>query len=347
MTTRTRYASTLLALFCLAPAAWACPPCGCESKTAASPAPDAPEATAAPEAPQAPEAPEADRRAILAMAGEYQVTFQFRETVPLQPGYVLRDPYRSQATEFVEVIEDRGDYISLQHVLVLHQEDQETPRVVKHWRQDWTYQDTELLEFRGRRTWEHVKLDPQQAQGTWTQAVYQVDDSPRYESYGRWTHTGDRSAWESAETWRPLPRREFSKRSDYQVLIARNRHTITPAGWVHEQDNRKLVLDAQGRPQTVLAHESGLNVYDRTDTVDFTAGREYWTQTAAYWQDVRTLWADHFEEKPRFTLEKKVDGQRLHAALFSLAQEVQTSGYSDDVRQAAASTVQAFLKTGP
>ncbi|CAN0592160.1 unnamed protein product, partial [Laminaria digitata] len=136
-----------------------------------------------------PHAPEADRQAILKMAGEYQVTFQFQETVAVQPGYELREPYQSQATEFIEVLEDRGDFISLQHVLVLQGEDAE-PRVVKHWRQDWQYEDTDLLAFQGNRTWNHVAIAPEHARGTWSQAVYQVDDSPRYESFGKWSHTG-------------------------------------------------------------------------------------------------------------------------------------------------------------
>ena len=46
-------------------------------------------------------APAADRAAILAMAGEFRVTFQFQETVAVAPGYELHEPYRSGATEFV------------------------------------------------------------------------------------------------------------------------------------------------------------------------------------------------------------------------------------------------------
>ena len=314
-----------------ATAAPACPSCGCEPAVKASA--DASHS----------HAPEADRQAILKMAGEYKVTFQFQETVAVQPGYELRDPYHSEATEFVDVIEDRGDFISLQHVLVLEGEGDEEPRVVKHWRQDWQYEDTDLLAFRGDRTWAHVTLEAEEAEGTWSQAVYQVDDSPRYESYGKWVHTGDRSAWESEETWRPLPRREFSKRSDYQVLVARNRHTITPAGWVHEQDNRKVILDADGQPQTVLAHESGLNVYDKTDEVDFTAGRVYWDQTSAYWQDVRDIWTQTFDAHATVALRSKVDGEKLHAALFGLANDVRTTGHTDETRLAARQTVQAFL----
>jgi len=333
-------------LFTMA-SAWACQGCGPEDKPAGQTLPVSTKQTATHADNHA---PEQDRAAILAMTGEYSVKFQFQETVALESGYELKDPYISAATEFVEVIEDRGDFISLQHVLVLHPQNEDgsldhdaEPRVVKHWRQDWTYQDTQLFAFRGDLTWERVELEPAAVQGTWSQAVFQVDDSPRYESFGKWQHVGDRSAWESAETWRPLPRREFSKRSDYQVLVAQNRHTITPTGWVHEQDNHKLILDAQGQPQAVLAHESGLNVYDRTDDVDFTAGRVYWEETAAYWQDVRTIWADTFAEHDSIHLAKEVEGEKLYAAMFKLAADVRSEGYSPESKDAAGQAIAKFL----
>lgn len=269
---------------------------------------------------------EKDRRAILEMAGEYRVTFQFQETVPIAEGYELWDPYRTGATEFVEVVADEGDFISLQHVLVLHDEDgEEEPRVVKHWRQDWTYQDTEVLQYRGHRTWEVKHLETDEAKGTWTQAVFQVDDSPRYEGVGEWTHIGGRSAWESGDTWRPLPRREYTKRSDYDMLVSRNRHTITPEGWVHEQDSYKLVLADVGEPEQVLVHESGLNIYDRTDEVDFTAGREYWENTRQYWSDVRELWRDVLDDSQRITIQAKLDDKRMYKKFFELANEVAAS----------------------
>src|SRR5690606_20340908 len=100
---------------------------------------------------------EQDRQAILAMAGEYRVNFHFHETVPLKAGYEKHEAHDSEATEFVEVIEDAGGRIVLQHVLVLPPDSDEgesqEPRVVKHWRQDWEYEARKLYEFRGHRTW--------------------------------------------------------------------------------------------------------------------------------------------------------------------------------------------------
>jgi hypothetical protein len=132
---------------------------------------------------------ERDRLAILAMAGEYEVSFSFEETVALQAGYLVHEPHRSRGRELVWVIEDRGDFVSLQHLLVIDttesgdapisMRDEWDDRDVKHWRQDWTYQDTALLAYAGFQSWEHQALSSALVSGTWTQAVYQVNDLPR------------------------------------------------------------------------------------------------------------------------------------------------------------------------
>ncbi|MEM9753980.1 MAG: DUF6607 family protein, partial [Planctomycetota bacterium] len=165
-------------------------------------------------------------------------------------------------------------------------------------------------------------------EGKWSQAVYQVDDSPRYEALGSWTHEGGRSAWESDVTWRPLPRREHTKRnrSDYHILAAVNRHTLTPSGWVHEQDNQKLVLDDDGNPASVLVHETGLNRYDRVSDVDFTAGREYWADTSAYWQDVRERWKEALGNEGRHRVATHVQDKPLYTHLFGIANDVREAG---------------------
>ena len=101
---------------------------------------------------------ERDRRAILAMAGGYRVTFDFLETVDFRPTPTRERPYQSWGTEYVYVGEDRGNFISLQHVLVMRiigKDGKVTePFVTKHWRQDWSYQDDTLIEYLGRETWQ-------------------------------------------------------------------------------------------------------------------------------------------------------------------------------------------------
>ena len=53
--------------------------------------------------------PPEDRAAILAMQGEYAVTFRFEETVPLAAGYEARESKDSGAREVVILVEwNRG-----------------------------------------------------------------------------------------------------------------------------------------------------------------------------------------------------------------------------------------------
>lgn len=261
------------------------------------------------------EAYECDRRSILAMAGEYRVRFAFDETLPLKAGYAQKAPQRSGGTEWVFVVEDRGDFISLQHVLVVGKEH----TVVKHWRQDWQYEPEEVLAFRGKEHFEHVPVDAAAARGAWSQAVFEVDDAPRYAGVGRWTHTYGVDAWTSDFTWRPLPRREYTTRSDYQVLGAINRHTLSANGWMHEQDNVKLVLKDDGTTEA-LVREVGVNSYEHTKDYDFSAGREYWNKTAKFWQDARAAWTDAMAKRRAFTLETKLDEKPRFEALFALAE---------------------------
>ena len=133
---------------------------------------------------------ERDRQAILAMTGEYDVTFDFREIVPLRAGYELAEPKVSGAWEVVRVIEDRGDFISLQHFLLVG-DDEDNPMVIKHWRQDWEYEPARIMDYDGNDDWHMIDLTSAEAAGTWSQSVYQVDDSPRYAAVARWTHDDD------------------------------------------------------------------------------------------------------------------------------------------------------------
>ena len=195
---------------------------------------------------------ERDRRAILAMQGGYKVNFDFLETVGFSEGYLSDRPYQSWGTEYVYVIEDTPNFISLQHIMVMFfkQDDGSVsqPMVMKHWRQDWRFEDTSLLEYSHDNTWKNRPLSKNSVEGTWSQAVFQVDDSPRYESYGSWQHNSSFSTWISQTTRRPLPRREHSVRDDYHALEGFNRHTVTRHGWVQEEENWKLVLDDKGEP---------------------------------------------------------------------------------------------------
>lgn len=283
--------------------------------------------------------PEKDRNAILAMAGEYRVSFDFEETVSLQPDYELKDPYHEEATEMVIVVEDTPERIALQHILSVGG----GRRVVKHWKQIWTWQDTRIVEFQGQDQWKVRELAPEQVSGTWSQLVTQTDDSPRYESFGKWEHDGGYSRWQSAVTARPLPRREHTKRDDYQILLAVNRHAITPDGWVHEQDNLKKVVDEAGKTEKYIAREIGVNRYTKTDTADFTKAREYWDSTHEFWGTVSSFWEDVEKTRDQYAIAKEVEGKSLTDEVNNIAKAMVKAEKPAPGKDSVREVIEAYL----
>jgi hypothetical protein len=235
-------------------------------------------------------APEADRRAILAMAGTYKVKFDFREQTVFTPGYTPIDPKISGGREVVRVVEDTGNHIVLQHILVV--KDPKDPAskamVIKHWRQDWTYQPKSVLTYRGASVWADEAVSRADAAGAWSQTVWQTDDSPRYGGVGRWTHVNGTDSWTSSPTWRPLARRDAVRHPVYDRYYGVNRHALTPAGWVHEQRNDKMGMK-DGQLVTYV-DETVVNTYDKFSDFDVAAADSYWAATKDYWAKVRGAW---------------------------------------------------------
>jgi hypothetical protein len=275
-------------------------------------------------------AAERDRRAIVAMAGTYRVTFDFLEVADFVPGGKTIAPYQSWATEKVYVDQDRPGFVSLVHILQMRMQDKagavSEPIVTKHWRQDWTYEPAEIVEYKGRDRWHRRTLSESERRGAWLQSVYQVDESPRYASIGRWQHSASFSSWISGDTWRPLPRREWSVRDDYHVLIGTNRHTIGRTGWLQEENNLKAVLDDRrdldaGKPY--VGREYGVARYERIREFDFAAADRYYARTRGFWDRVRETWRGAFAQQGTITLRGPVDKLGLFAPLFERASEIE------------------------
>ncbi len=258
--------------------------------------------------------PARDRASILAMQGEYDVDFAFDETVLLQPDYERAPATRSGASETVIVVQDSPTLVVLQHILV----DAKSGHVTKHWRQDWRYEAPSRFEFSADQTWTVHALDAARTRGMWTQCVYEVSDAPRYCGTGAWRYDNGVATWTSDMTARPLPRREYTKRSDYNVVLGINRHTITPAGWTHEQFNTKTRRSATGAP-VEIAREFGFNDYRRTTDVDFKPAYAYWKATSDFWAGVRVRWDRYLSKAPGLHLKTKVDGMAMIMPLFEQA----------------------------
>lgn len=257
---------------------------------------------------------EKDIEAIKAMTGCYRVTFDYAETFAADTNYQKKDNYHAAApAEYVFVAEETDDKIVLQHILVMND-----TTIIKHWRQDWIYENQDLFAFDKNKAWSYVELDANEVDGEWTQKVYQVDDGPRYEGTAPWVHVDGKHYWESV-TDAPLPRREFSKRSDYNVMERTNRHEITNYGWMHEQDNKKIIRQAS--QDELLVEEKGYNRYIKIDEEQCDAGKDWWEKNGDYWAIVRSEWDKLFAQKEDINFKSSVDGKKMWEQLFALNKE--------------------------
>ena len=151
-----------------------------------------------------------------------------------------------------------------------------------------------------------------------------MSDAPRYCGTGKWNHKYGVSTWTSDRSWRPLPRREYTQRSDYNAINAENRHTVTPNGWTHEQDNTKTIRDGQQTAE-ILVREFGFNDYRNIEQFDFTPATDYWARTSAYWARVRDAWASRLRKGNSLVIETDVSGMPIIEATFEQAETIDDS----------------------
>lgn len=250
-----------------------------------------------------------DIEAIKSMCGCYEVEFNFAETFV----YAKDSTYKgspdkhTRALEWVELIKDDSDHLSLQHLLLVGPD--HAPTVIKHWRQDWQYENTDFYNYYADNQWKHVIRSPEEVKGQWTQEVRQTDDRPRYSASASWVHIDGRS-YREGQCDAPLPRREYTIRDDYNVTARKNHHEITANGWIHDQDNAKIIR-ARGAEDIIIAEEKGYNTYTKIDPSRCKAARKWWRQNKDTWSMVRNSWERYMEENEELSLRLEVDSKTL------------------------------------
>jgi len=256
-----------------------------------------------------------DIKSIKEMCGCFEIRFNFSETFVKtgDENYKPSKNYSSGGLEWAQLITDNKNEISIQHILISGSK--ERPYIIKHWRQDWLYQNTDFYMYNYNNNWNYVKKDKKEVKGQWTQKVFQVDDSPRYEGSGSWVHVDGKSYWENT-TSAPLPRREYSKRSDYNVMERGNRQEISLTGWVHDQNNKKINRK-NGNKDIVLAHEKGHNNYVKVEDSKCESAVKWWVENENKWKNVRNKWEEVYGRNKDLNLKKSVNKTPLYMVLFS------------------------------
>ncbi|MBX7483596.1 DUF6607 family protein [Qipengyuania qiaonensis] len=272
---------------------------------------------------------ERDRETILSMAGDYKVRFDMQESTAWMKGYEPLERKISGGHESVRVIEDTGTRIVLQHLLVVGEEGSEM--VIKHWRQDWEYEPEKILAYSGPNTWEWMEVPERLRNGRWSQTVYQVDDSPRYAGWGEWHDSQGIRRWRSNWTWRPLARRDAVRNPVYDRYAAINRHQLTPTGWIHWQDNTKMMPDAAGEDGLKsVVQEYVLNTYDKFDGYNVAAADDYWKATESYWGAVRAKWDEVAQANDGIAIEEEAQtGTVVSGRLLTIANEIKSGELSE------------------
>ncbi len=259
---------------------------------------------------------EQDKDAIRQLEGCFKVTFAFSETFSPDTAYQYHDKKFEWAIEYVKLIEETDKKMVFQHFLIVND-----TMIIKHWRQDWVYENQDLLVYERDGNWKNITISKDLAKGTWTQKVFQVDDSPRYEGYGTWVHVDGRHFWEG-QADAPLPRREHSKRSDYNVMDRMSHMEIFEDGWVLEQDNNKILRTDAG--DKLLCAEKGI---ERFYTGDYNcdAAIKWWNENEDFWKIVREVWTDKLKSG-KVHVQVKLNNQLLFMRLFELGDQVNESG---------------------
>ena len=132
-------------------------------------------------------------------------------------------------------------------------------------------------------------------------------------------HVDNKHFWEN-NTDAPLPRREYSKRNDYNVMLRGNRHEITENGWIHGQDNEKIIRQ-KGKEDILLAREKGMNSYRRVNSTKCEVAKAWWADHSEFWSKVRDSWDEVYSHEGDLTLAKKVEEKPLYRFLFSLEKD--------------------------
>ena len=221
-----------------------------------------------------------DEQAIKSMCGCYEIKFNFVETFAYPKdtsNYKASKVKHETALEWAEIIEDEPGKKSIQHLLIVGK-----GMIVKHWRQDWIFENTKFYDYGGFNNWKIKTFAKEKVKGQWSQKIYEVDDRPRYEGSATWVHVDGRTFWENL-TNAPLPRREYTQRSDYNITKRINEIEIVKNGWIHNQDNDKIIRDEKGIDY-ILAQEKGYNTYTKVADSKCEAAQKWWKENKEFWK---------------------------------------------------------------
>ncbi len=247
--------------------------------------------------------PKEGKKNLENLCGCFSVNFKYAETFSPDDTYKFHEREDMNAIELALPIETTDKKLVIQHLLVVAD-----TMVIKHWREEWVYEAPVMYEYQGDKVWKKKELAAAETKNKWTQTVWEVNDEPRYQGVSMWVNNDGKTFWESTAD-APLPRREYSTRSDYNIMKRRNRLYLTENGYVHEQDNDKILRE-EGKDK-LIAQEKGYNTYYRVEDKECAKAKEWWKNNAEFWSVVRNEWNKYIATTETVTVKSKVDDKIL------------------------------------
>lgn len=184
------------------------------------------------------EPPAQDVETIEQLSGCFQVTYRFAEDGEhdlFSPEYGLEDP----VTEWIS-FERRGENTFGQiHVAI-----REGGRPMPHFEEIWEYLPDD---------------------GRWKHEIWGTPGTPNHERRYACEGTWEMNRWHCPAGRAEKPFRDSGApfgfdRDDYDYLDRTNTLLVTPEGWVHKQDNRKMTEDGE-----LVSYELGWITYERVE----------------------------------------------------------------------------------
>ena len=118
------------------------------------------------------------------LCGCFEVAFKYAETFSPNADYKFHEREEIGGTaELALPIEISEKKIVIQHLLIVS-----PTTIVKHWREEWTYENPVIWKYKGDRTWAKETLPADQVKGKWTQTVWEVADEPRYQGFSQFVN---------------------------------------------------------------------------------------------------------------------------------------------------------------
>lgn len=254
------------------------------------------------------------KKNIEKLCGCFDVEFKYAETFSPDNNYKFHERENLHGTEFVLPIETSDKKIVLQHLLVINDS-----TIIKHWREDWVFEQPTLLQYEGDKQWSKISLTSQETANKWAQTVWETDDAPRYQGLSQWVNTDGKMFWQSTVN-APLPRREYTTRNDYNILKRGNRIVLSDSGWVHDQDNQK-VSHIAGSSDKLIAEEKGVNNYHRINAKYCEKAKVWWDANSSFWSLVRAEWDTYIQTHNSVVLQRTVDNKTLTMHFTALEKE--------------------------